>query len=430
MMNPEIFDGLMKQFTPFERRPHIAVGVSGGADSMALVLLIDGWARPLGGRVTALIVDHDLRPESADEAATVSRRLSGLGIDSRILCWQHDNSRSAIQERARAGRYQVMEQFCKDNGVLHLATAHHADDQTETMLMRLQRGSGTDGLAGIPATRELTWCRIIRPFLGVRKQTLIHYLRSRRVEWVEDSSNANPAYERSRVRHLISSEGINAEGYAVSAARYARLREAVDVAVSKWLALNAKLSRFGYLQLDYLRLFEAPEDIRLRVLSRAATVIGGKVHPPAIASIERLENNLQRGKPSTLSGVIFRQHDDQLIACREARNLPPLTHISARHLRWDGRFQIDTGEYTGKETDLLAGSLHVLPFCEVPDPDKNGIGGEAWFSELPHQARLSLPVFRIGDEFLLMEPGAWTKSRVSVRFEPKLPLTGMGFSVA
>lgn len=422
MINQKNFDRLMRQFAPFERAPHIAVATSGGADSMALVLLVDEWTRHRDGRVTALIVDHDLRAESAHEAAMVSRQLSELGIESEVLRWHHDNNQSAVQERARAGRYEVMEQWCRDHAVLHLATAHHAVDQAETMLMRLQRGSGPDGLAGIPSTRELTWCRIIRPLLETPKDALINHLHCRGIPWVEDASNFNPKFERSRVRELIRSEAIDVDGYARSAARYDRLREAADITAAKWMAVNAQLSKFGFLELDCARLFDAPEDIRLRVLSRVATVIGGKAYPPAIASTERLAHSLRNGRSTTLSGAIFRLNKDRILVCREARNLPPTTQISHNAEKWDGRFQI------ANQSNI--DEIHVLPFCDVPDTDKSSISRPAWFAELPYQARLTLPVFRIGDEFLVTEPGVGAKASISVKFAPKLPLTGMGFSVA
>src|SRR5579864_2149998 len=131
---------------PFERAPRLAVAVSGGADSLMLALLADGWARVRGGGITALTVDHGLRPESAAEARQTGEWLAARGIARQTLVWNGPHPRGDIQAAARAARYRLMEGWCAEHRCLHLLTAHHLEDRAETFWLRLARGSGLDGL--------------------------------------------------------------------------------------------------------------------------------------------------------------------------------------------------------------------------------------------------------------------------------------------
>ena len=143
----------MAAFGPFEAAPHIAVGCSGGPDSMALALLADHWARSRGGGITALVVDHGMRPDSAREAQTVCAWLAEDGIDAVTLTWPGPRPASDRQAAARRARYIRMRRWCREAGVLHLLLGHHRADQAETFLLRLARGSGVDGLAAMVFAR-------------------------------------------------------------------------------------------------------------------------------------------------------------------------------------------------------------------------------------------------------------------------------------
>jgi tRNA(Ile)-lysidine synthase len=137
----------------FEARPVLAVAVSGGPDSLALVLLAEKWARQRGGQAWALTVDHGLRPESAAEARRVAFWLAARSIAHQILVWTGDKPASGIQEAARDARYRLLAEWCRTHGCLHLVAAHHREDQVETHLIRRRAGSGPDGLAGMSAVR-------------------------------------------------------------------------------------------------------------------------------------------------------------------------------------------------------------------------------------------------------------------------------------
>src|SRR5690348_9799615 len=214
------FERLMVRFAPFEAGPHLAVACSGGGDSMALAILADRWAYARGGNVTALIVAH------------------------RLLVCADAPPAGNLEDAARRARYGLLEAWCEDNGVLHLLTAHQRDDQAETLLMRLARGSGLDGLAGIAPVSIRRTCRVLRPLLTIPPERLRATLRDHGVAHVEDPMNRDPAFQRVRLRAaraFLAEEGLSAERLAATAARLARARGAVETMVTTTLACAVAL---------------------------------------------------------------------------------------------------------------------------------------------------------------------------------------------
>ncbi|MDY0242779.1 MAG: tRNA lysidine(34) synthetase TilS, partial [Rhodospirillaceae bacterium] len=186
------FSSWMDRLGPFERLPVVAVACSGGADSLALTILADAWARSRGGQAIALTVDHGLRADSAAEAATVGRWLAAREIPHHVLRWEGAKPGTGIQAAARRARYALLEDWCRQEGLLHLLLAHHRDDQAETLLMHLARGSGVDGLAGMAPITETRALRLLRPMLDAPHARLEATLAARGLVWVEDPSNRNP----------------------------------------------------------------------------------------------------------------------------------------------------------------------------------------------------------------------------------------------
>lgn len=193
----------------------IAVGVSGGADSLALALMAAQSLAVYGKKIVALTVDHGLRPTSAQEAAYVAEIMRQNNIEHHILVWKGEKPETGIEEAARAARYELMREWCAVHGVSVLMVAHHIQDQAETFLMRLQRGSGLKGLC---CMREVTdWCglKILRPLLHTNPQVMEDYLRQRHIEWIHDESNDDLQFLRNRIRNFwpefTAQTGIDAE---------------------------------------------------------------------------------------------------------------------------------------------------------------------------------------------------------------------------
>ncbi|SEP05872.1 tRNA(Ile)-lysidine synthase [Rhodospirillales bacterium URHD0017] len=323
------FARLMVPFEPFERSAVMAVAVSGGRDSLALALLAHGWAATRGGRIVGLIVDHALRPESTAEAATTEARLRNLGCDAEILRWSEVKPRAGLQEAARAARYRLLREACRRRGILHLLVAHHADDQDETVAMRAARQSGADGLAGMSAAIELPEVRLLRPLLGVSRSRLTATLLVRGVPWLDDPSNADPRFERARLR-----AGQRPLGPAADTGRPGREQRLAAASVE---ALD--VSPTGEVAVDRSAFLRLGRDQQARLLSRVVQAVGGGDHPPRRDRLDRAVGRLcgvvERGK----SGIAS---DFTLSACRLLLRQVPQSRrlqwiVQPEHGRRDGR---------------------------------------------------------------------------------------------
>lgn len=333
---------------PFEAAPHLAVAVSGGADSLALCLLAHCWAGARGGCVTALTVDHGLRPGSRADALQVGRWLKKRQIEHTVLCWIGDKPATGIQEAARSARYGLMSQWCEAAGVLHLLLGHHQQDQAETVLMRHCQGSGVDGLAGMAAIVETAAVRRVRPLLKTSPARLRAVLSADGQPWIEDPSNSDPAHTRNRLRALLPrlSESDNAVSAVVAnAARMARSRAALEGAVSTLLGRCCQVYPCGYACFDARPMAVAPPEVATRALGGLMSAIGGRMHPPPSKKLERVFFRLVRENSlaaMTLGRCRLVRTGDRILVCREQRGLPPPQIVnSSGAIHWDGRFLID-----------------------------------------------------------------------------------------
>ena len=359
----------MEALGPFEPSPHLAVAVSGGGDSMGLVILANRWARQRGGQVTALTIDHGLRKGAAKEAAKVGKWLAKYSIKHVILRWRGDKPITGIQEAARNARYRLMDQWCQNNHILHLLLAHTLDDQAETLLMRLQRGSGLDGLAAMSVQRELTHCRLLRPILDYSRDTLREFLSYQGQEWLEDPSNNDARFFRTRVRNLLGKKGLCALELAETAKHYGRARKILEGETDRVLALGGCFFSGGYARMEKSVLENAPKDVALRAVARLIAAVGGLIHLPARAAVERLYHKLLigSGKTLTLGRCQLRNLGAHVGVYRERRNLPePLIFQSGLSVIWDGRFAVDFGKVPAESFGCLY--LHNLDIGDRCQP--------------------------------------------------------------
>ncbi len=259
--------------------PSCLLAVSGGPDSVAMMHLAARAAPSLGGaRFLVATVDHGLRPQARAEAEAVAAQASALGLPHWILDWSEPKPATGIQEAARRARYLLLEECAAAQGASFVATAHTLDDQAETILMRLSRGSAIDGLAGMRATRPLGAVMLARPFLGTPKSRLVATCRLHGAEFAEDPSNRDERFGRVRIRNLLpllAAEGLDARRLARLASRARDASDALDHCADRVFA-EACLAGpdDGALRLDGDRLAEAPFEILLRVLGRAIAAIG------------------------------------------------------------------------------------------------------------------------------------------------------------
>jgi tRNA(Ile)-lysidine synthase len=325
----------MDRLGPFEPCPHLAVAVSGGADSMALTLLAGDWAVRRGGEVLALTVDHGLRAASSTEADVTLSVLAERGISGRKLTVAHLAHGSALAARAREARYRLLLEACAKKGIPHLLLAHHRGDQVETVMMRALSSSGVLGLAGMPALLETRLVRLLRPLLDVPPGQLRAFLTERAVPWIEDPSNRDTGALRPRLRAARADPSGTGEGtQAVAlAAREAGIHRATrDNSVARILAERATIRPEGYAVLT-------PGPIEPNALAALLRTIAGACHAPPIDRVAVLARAL---RPATLGGVRIvpagRLGPGWLLV-REWRAME--APVPARRgAIWDGRFRL------------------------------------------------------------------------------------------
>ena len=286
------FAELMAPFEPFEREPVLAVAVSGGRDSLALALLAQDWVRARDGRVVAMIVDHGLRPEAPREAAVTLALVEAQGGEGIVLRWAGTKPKAGLQAAARAARYRLLREECRRRGILHLLVAHHAEDQVETVAMRAARDSGPDGLAGMAAQLESADLRLLRPLLGIGRSRLTATLLVRGLRWIDDPSNADPRFERARLRAAGCPEMVSRPAGSVRPARERVLADAAVAVLEVPEPGALAIDRLAFLRLDFER--------QAGLLSRVVQAVGGGEHPPRRErvgrAVGRLAAPVARGK--------------------------------------------------------------------------------------------------------------------------------------
>jgi len=272
-------------FKPLARARTLLIAVSGGPDSTALLLMATEWATRRRTRIEAATVDHGLRPESADEAKAVAALAARLGVSHRILQWKGVKPTSRLQERAREARYRLLVDHAKAIGADALLTAHHADDQAETVLFRLLRGSGVAGLRGMELTTMREGMTIARPLIGLKKRDLVAFANARGAPFVDDPSNADPRFARTRLRALLArlgEEGLDAEALDRLARRAGETEQALAHLTAE---VEARLGADE--TIDARSLYAAPIAIVQRILNRRIAAAGGR--DPSRIGLEKIE---------------------------------------------------------------------------------------------------------------------------------------------
>lgn len=312
-----------------DRADKITIGVSGGPDSMALCHFLAENSQEIGLKeVHAVIIDHGLRENSAEEATTVQKALEDVP-NVRPFIYTIDNIKkdSRLQEQARHKRYEILKQHCRDNEIEYLVTAHHQDDQGETVLFRLARGSGLDGLAAMNIKVRLDedlW--LLRPFLNIPKQNILNYCNKHQLPYVRDPSNQNENFSRPRLRaarEVLEKEGLTSKRLATTASRLRRARQALEYYTSQAIEDTLLKNEAGSFIYSYSGLKDHPAEVRLRVLIQTI----GRIHPdddygPRFEKLEDLENDLFGSdlfKTRTLGKCIFSRNvkEDQLTIKKE-----------------------------------------------------------------------------------------------------------------
>lgn len=285
-------------FADWKAAPAVVLAVSGGPDSMALMWLAARWRHALkkGPRLLAITVDHGLRKEAAREARDVKQLARALGIEHRTLRWRGEKPKTGLPSAARDARYRLLLRAASSYGASHVFTAHTRDDQAETVIMRLSRGSGIAGLAAMARQSDRGGVVLARPFLDVPKSRLITTLAKAGIAFADDPTNHDPRFTRPRLRALmpvLAAEGADARGLARLASRLARANTALEVmtdGAERYLAsINGAVSG-GF---DLAAFAALSDEIRVRLLMRAIDRAGHE-GPAELGKVEALLQAMDR----------------------------------------------------------------------------------------------------------------------------------------
>lgn len=388
-----LYEAFAASLSKLALTPPFALAVSGGGDSAAMMHLIARWAQAhniVAKTIHVLTVDHGLRAISRGEADQVGAWARALGFGHQTLVWEGGKPDAGVQAKARAARRELLCGWCREHQVPALLMAHTADDQAETVAMRLARDTGPFGLAGMSPNSEGPFgIRIARPLLGMTREALRTWLVNEDAIWIDDPSNDDTAFERVRVRNDLATDPARRERLLTLSFTAGALRDLAEDDADEVLRDTAVLHAAGWAKLNLERLRAAPEAAARHALQRILSALGGAAHPPHRESFDRLWAGLKAGdfKGATLSGCrIVPEAQNSALFGREARNLSPLALTARKWHLWDHRFEIRSAQ-----------PAQVLPLLAVGLDAFGGPDRERVKAAAPPVFREALPVVALPD---------------------------------
>ena len=300
----------------------LGVSVSGGGDSMALLYLARKWCQIHNKKLMALTVDHDLRQESADEAAFVKQWCLDNNVEHETFIWKDNNQAGNMQNHARQARLEFIDQWRFKNNIKYVMVGHSKSDQAETVVMRLVRGSGVDGLAGIQKKRKVItdngFFYIVRPIMEFSRKELRDYCSDNVIKWFDDPSNENRKYTRVKVRKLIEELDINEDGLIKTASRMSRALTALED-MTDMLEKFAVEGSGDKISISLPLLMASHREIQMRLLSRLLSQVSGVDYRPRENALEMSLDSILSGKGSTLHKCILKVKKDRIYIQKEIR---------------------------------------------------------------------------------------------------------------
>ena len=320
----------------------IALAVSGGSDSLALLMLAHRWATDHQFSLVVMSVDHHLREKSKVENDYVCTLSEQLKCKHYLLHFDHQNNFSNLQARAREARYQFMTDLCIKLDILTLLTAHHLDDYIENYYMSLEKKSSLFGLSQC----NINWfnnVRIARPLFNIPKRQLVEYLVKKDVKWFEDESNLSDKYRRNVIRKTLTMVDDDSKNQIIL--QISAINQIVEeILKPEFIACTAesvKIYEFGFATINLLKFAEFASEIQLQTLSFVLIMISGKNRGSRSESLNLIMNLLQQKKNfiKTLHGCMVKKIQDNLIIHREfGRKVPVNILLDDNKLKWDDRF--------------------------------------------------------------------------------------------
>ena len=368
-------DGLFSLLSNDDR---IIIAVSGGGDSTALMVLAAHWReiRSDCPEMCAVTVDHGLRAGSREEAISVGEQARRLGVPHEILTWTGEKPESDIQAAAREARYDLLIERAHEIGATAIVLAHHMEDQAETFLLRLARGSGVAGLSAMAAERVVDGVRLVRPLLGVSRRRLIATLENAGISWIEDPSNEATKFARVRMRALmpaLADEGLTAERLAATAERMRDAAGLIDQQVGDLLTRFALFHPGGFVGLHGSIFSETGNDALRHVLRRLLLDVGGETFPPRLERLDGLLAAIKDDNQSvkrTLAGVVIEAAGDRIWFYREIGRdgIGDVELSPGDTTLWDRRFRVSLSQTASAGISIRA--LGALGRGLLPVPNR------------------------------------------------------------
>lgn len=366
----------MADLAPDVRR--LGVAVSGGGDSIALLHLLAPWAKARNVRLDTATVDHGLRPDAKAEIALACGQADALGLVHHTLTWDDPKRIGNLQGQARDARYRLLSDWARSRKLDAVCLAHTRDDQAETVLLRLARGSGVDGLAAMGARRHRSGVIWLRPMLDLARADLRAWLRARDIPWCEDPSNTDPRFDRVRARTALAALapiGVDAKGLVATAHAMARAQEALGRRATEIANRGAVGFDDGDAMLDLVALGEIDAETRLRLLAEALRWVSAADYRPRLAALEAVWDKVAGGSGATLHGCALIPRGPALRICREYNAVRDCR--AALGNLWDGRWIFTLPEASRAHVQALG----PTGLAQIERPDDGP----------PHASLLSTP---------------------------------------
>lgn len=346
-LNYTNFNNQLTNFINLQKIKKIAVSLSGGADSMCLTFLLNKFCKQNNISLIAITVDHKLRKGSTIEANNIYRYLEKYGINHTVLTWNHNEIKSNIQKEARNVRYKMLCDFCNENGIENLFVAHTYDDQAETVLLRILRGSGIDGISGINSLIIMNEINIIRPLLAYTKTQILNFLKKENLLWFEDESNKNTKFDRVKVRNLITQLDKDfqlTDRLNLLSDNAKRAKNFIHSHVAEMFKKYCIIGELGCISINQADFNNLDEEIQLRLINHIIRYVRNEqvLYPSRLDSLKIALANLQKigNEKFTLSNCKILLHDKIIYFYRESKYIESKKPLLRGDNLWDKRYQI------------------------------------------------------------------------------------------
>ena len=414
------FSSLLQNNFVFESKPHLGICVSGGADSMALMILMKEWIKRKEGKLTIFHFNHNLRKNSNEESVLLSNELKKQGLEFKILINKRKKPKTKIMEISRNLRYSEIIKACKDLNILHLMTAHHLDDNIETFIMRQKRKSSSTGLSSIPYKRVVTSLQILRPLLNFKKERLVQTCISRNLNWFEDPSNKNKSFERVRIRNELNSIGNSEKTNIVKQLRLKKqINKKLEKKIYNFFLNELTFFSYGVFEIRTKSLVKQKIEVQIEILKNLLTTNSGKFYPPRRTSIQVLLKKIHKKIETnhTLHSSFISIGEDKIKIYREIKKNRNLSKVNLRkgdEYLWDNRFYIKS-----KKFNITCSQINKKNWIDLCNefPLKK--------SEINFLVVQSLPLLEInGERFIpFVSENKLKKKNIEFFFNPTEPLS-------